>query len=125
MARKDWAAALLAGQLGAGAAPLAAEAGQPAGTAPNDPVALMQAYQAYLNRSGNKRDPIMRAMNYAKPREDGGVAASMGPGGKFVAQRVAGHGARAGQTYSEFRLSDGRSAHIYYSPSGKRRVFIV
>jgi hypothetical protein len=33
-------------------------------------------------------------------------------------------GPRSGQSHETYELGDGRRAHVYYSPQGKRSVFV-
>lgn len=87
-------------------------------------VALMQAYQAYRGAHGGQEDPLAaRAAQGPVKGQDAGVHLLTGAGGSEPFQTTAG-GPRAGQTRQTYDLGDGRMAHVYYTPAGKRKVFV-
>lgn len=90
-------------------------------------VALMQAYQAYRGAHGGQEDPLAaraaQVQGPAKGTGSGDVRLLTGAGGADPFQTTM-QGPRAGQTRQSYDLGDGRMAHVYYTPQGKRKVFV-
>lgn len=89
-------------------------------------IALVNAYQEYLRRSGHTQDPLAAQRGQASgPRAFGG-AGQMDPVQllKFAGNpyRQISHGANAGQMAQTYDLGGGKRANVYYDENGRRRV---
>lgn len=103
----------------------AGESGQPSRAALQAQVAnvttaqrrqpLMDAYNAYLKRSGRGVDPLISAKHPARLLTDKNE-----PGELFTVNRSGNK--RSGLTVQRFELADGRRANVYYGPRGRRTV---
>jgi hypothetical protein len=87
--------------------------------------ALIEAYQAYLKKSGRRQDPLLDAVR--ERRRPGGTAISdgarpvLGPGGEAFSVNTS-NNERRGLTMQKFDLPGGRRVHVYYGANGERTV---
>lgn len=105
------------GEVGPGAQDVVEQTGE------NPLIGLMQNYQAYLRKSGNKVEPLLDPMPMRGKTFDSVGAGKVIPtaaGDAFSINRTGNK--RAGQTFQTIELPGGQIAHVYYGPGGERTV---
>jgi hypothetical protein len=115
------------GSTDARVAPPPSNPSQPTGAAgtTNPGIALINAYQEWLRRSGRSQDPLAARIGQKAQPGIGGAMASdpiklLTQGGQPFHE--VSHGENAGQFAQTYDLGNGQKANVYYDRGGRRRV---